>query len=104
VLAGLGLLAASGLEQTARSTRLDAQTTLAEAIFVIDPWALINLGLWIALWAPFLPTGTLASREPDALELELADDDGSGGFSEAIRDAVLGVALPAGPASACSQT
>jgi hypothetical protein len=96
VLAGLGLLAAFGLEQTTRSTRLDAQTTLAEAIFVIYPWALINLGLWITLWAPFLPTGTLAWRQPDALELELAD--GSGGFSEAIRDAVLGVALPAGPA------
>jgi len=94
VLAGLGLLAAFGLEESKRSTRIDAQTTLTEAIFVIHPWALIGLGLWIALWAAFLPTGTLAWREPDALELELTAD--GGGLGEAIRDAVLGVALAAG--------
>ncbi|MGI8412292.1 MAG: hypothetical protein ACR2LV_05330 [Solirubrobacteraceae bacterium] len=59
--------------------------------FVETP-ALVALGLWIGLWAVFLPTGTLAWREPDALELEA----GGGGFSEPIRDALLALALVGG--------
>jgi hypothetical protein len=93
VLAGLGLLAAFGLDETTRTTRIGGNAKLVETISVINPNALIGLGIWIALWATFLPTGTLAWREPDALELESAETEG--GFSEAIRDAVLGVALAA---------
>lgn len=96
VATGLGLLAAFGLTDETRTTRIDANSVLEEAIFGIHPWALTGLALWTMLWAAFLPTGVLAWREPDALELELAED--SGGLSEPVRDAVLGVSLAAGAA------
>ena len=52
---------------------------------------LIALGVWIGLWAIFLPTGVLAWREPDALEPE----SGGRGLPEALRDGLLGFALAA---------
>jgi hypothetical protein len=55
----------------------------------LDAQALIGLGLWLALWSVYLPTGALAWREPDAIEPETA----SGGLPEPVRDAVLGLAL-----------
>ena len=58
----------------------------------VEPLAFVGLGLWIALWAIFLPTGVLAWREPDALESETGD----GRLSERIRDALLGLALGGG--------
>lgn len=58
-----------------------------------DVWVkghhLVALGLWIALWALFLPTGVLAWREPDAIEPET----GGGSLHEPLRDALLGLAL-----------
>ena len=60
----------------------------------VEPLAFLGLGLWILLWAVFLPTGVLAWREPDALE---SDDDG-GRLSESLRDALLGLALAGGVA------
>ncbi len=50
--------------------------------------------MWIALWAVFLPTGVLAWREPDALDAQDATLD------ERLRDALLGLALGAGIATA----
>lgn len=88
VLVGLALVVAFGIDETETRTRVGGSAVLIESIPTIDRWALIGLGLWIALWAAFLPTGALAWREPDALEL-----DEGGGFSESIRDSVLGVAL-----------
>ncbi len=58
----------------------------------VEPYAWVGIGLWIALWAIFLPTGVLAWREPDAVESE--SDDGR--LSERIRDALLGLALVGG--------
>jgi hypothetical protein len=55
----------------------------------LDAQALIGLGLWLALWSVYLPTGALAWREPDAIEPETA----SGGLPEPVRDALLGLAL-----------
>jgi hypothetical protein len=55
----------------------------------LDAQALIGLGLWLALWSVYLPTGALAWREPDALEPETA----SVGLPEPVRDALLGLAL-----------
>jgi hypothetical protein len=54
--------------------------------------ALVGLGVWIALWAVFLPTGVLAWREPDALDGEAA----AGRLPEALRDGLLGLALAGG--------
>ncbi len=94
ILASLVLLGAFGLDETQRNTRLGENAVLTESLSVVDPKALIGLGLWIALWAAFLPTGALAWREPDALELE--SEDGGRGLRESVRDAVLGVTLAAG--------
>lgn len=55
----------------------------------LESQALIGIGLWIALWAVYLPTGALAWREPDALESETQH----GGLPEPLRDALLGLAL-----------
>jgi hypothetical protein len=54
--------------------------------------ALAGLGVWIALWAVFLPTGVLAWREPDALDAEAP----GGRLPEPLRDGLLGLALAGG--------
>jgi len=59
--------------------------------WLVQSVELISLGVWIGLWAIFLPTGVLAWREPDALEPE----SGSRGLPEALRDGLLGFALAA---------
>jgi hypothetical protein len=58
----------------------------------VEAGAFIGLGVWIALWAVFLPTGALAWREPDALDSEL----GGPGMPESVRDAILGFIILGG--------
>ena len=91
VVAALVLLAVS-MPDIERTIRSDPEVTVITEGWFIEPKALIGLGLWIGLWAIFLPTGTLAWREPDALEPEA----GGAGLAEPIRDALLGVALVGG--------
>lgn len=55
----------------------------------VKTYHLVEFGLWIGLWALFLPTGVLAWREPDAVEPEA----GGGSLHEPLRDALLGLAL-----------
>jgi hypothetical protein len=54
--------------------------------------AMVGLGLWVALWAVYLPTGVLAWREPDAHEPEF----GGGSLPKPVRDALLALALAGG--------
>lgn len=93
VIAALVLLAIGAPEST-RAIHHDDWRETVKGWFV-ERQALRGLGLWIALWAAFLPTGALAWREPDALEPELA----ATGLSEPLRDALLGLALAAGIAA-----
>lgn len=93
VVAALVLLAISAPESTRTIQHHDWRETV-EGWFV-DRQALRGLGLWIAMWAAFLPTGALAWREPDALEPEIA----AAGLSEPLRDALLGLALAGGLAA-----
>jgi len=90
VIAALVLLVATVPDIT-RTPRAGQIATTIPGFFV-EGRALLGLGLWIALWAAFLPTGVLAWREPDALESET---DGER-LSETIRDALLGLALAGG--------
>jgi len=60
----------------------------------VEPLAFVGAGLWIVLWAIFLPTGVLAWHEPDPLEGET----GEGRLNERIRDALLALALIGGVA------
>lgn len=52
--------------------------------------AMFWAGIWIVLWAVFLPTGVLAWREPDAVDLEQPH-----ALPEPIRDAIVGASLAA---------
>lgn len=88
IIAALVLLATSAPDMT-RTFRTDQVIRIGGEGWFVDAQALIGLGLWIGLWAVFLPTGALAWREPDALEPET----GGGGLAEPIRDALLGFAL-----------
>ena len=92
VIAALLLLGLSvpDITRTAR----DGEATVGTDGWFVEPNALLGIGVWIALWAVFLPTGVLAWREPDALEMEDATLD------ERLRDALLGLALGAGIAIA----
>jgi hypothetical protein len=89
VLGALVLLALS-LPDAQRADRLAGGAT---AGWFLEVQGLIGIGLWVLLWAAFLPTGVLAWREPDALE---AEDDGGGRLSESLRDGLLGLALAGG--------
>lgn len=53
--------------------------------------ALAGIVLWAFLWAVFLPTATLAWREPDAVPHEGEELSHRGRPSELVRDAVLAV-------------
>lgn len=90
VLLGLVLLAMVAPESTRASSAGSVGTALT-----VEWEGLIALGLWIGLWAVFLPTGVLAWSEPDALEAE----EGGGALSESLRDVLLGLALAAGLAA-----
>lgn len=91
VVAALILLAIAvpEIERTIRVGREESTTT--GGLFV-QAQALTGVGLWIGLWALFLPTGVLAWREPDALEAETDDQR----LPESLRDAVLGLAVAGG--------
>jgi lysylphosphatidylglycerol synthetase-like protein (DUF2156 family) len=85
---------ALALPDAVRNTRaLDGSGEATHGWF-LSPEALVGLGLWFALWALFLPTGALAWREPDAVELEA----GSENLREPLRDALLGLAIAGGVA------
>jgi len=94
IVAALVLLTVAAPD-IARPIRSGPPGSEADHGWFVETPALVALGLWIGLWAVFLPTGTLAWREPDALELEA----GGGGFSEPIRDALLALALVGGIAA-----
>lgn len=88
VVAALVLLAVS-LPDAERADRFGGAT----AGWFVESQALVGIGLWVLLWAVFLPTGVLACREPDALE---TDDDAGDRLSESLRDGLLGIALAGG--------
>ena len=87
VFAALVLLAVS-VPDTRELLRTDFVPERDGGLWV-KGYHLVELGLWIALWALFLPTGVLAWREPDAIEPET----GGGTLHESLRDALLGLAL-----------
>lgn len=92
-IAGLVLLAV-GLPDIAHSTHLpppDQHYVQTRHGWFLQSDELLGLGLWIGLWAIYLPTGVLAWGEPDALE----PDSDSRRLPDAVRDAVLGFALAA---------
>ncbi len=102
VLVALVLLGASAPSESRRITIGADGVREASGLFVEWP-ALAGLGLWIALWAVYLPAGVLAWREPDALEAgaerepdALEAGAGAGGLPERLRDALLGLALAGG--------
>ncbi len=90
VVAALAMLAIE-LPDTVRRIAVEPQVTEVKDGWFVDSEVLTGLGLWLALWAIYLPTGVLAWREPDALEAEEA-----GGLPEPLRDALLGLALAGG--------
>jgi hypothetical protein len=90
VIAALVLLGLS-VPDIVQTERAGDATVGTDGLFV-EPNALLGIGLWILLWAVFLPTGVLAWREPDAIEPET----GGPSLSEPLRDALLGLALAAG--------
>jgi hypothetical protein len=92
-IAGLFLLAI-GLPDIAHSTHLappDQHYVQTRHGWFLRSDELLALGLWIGLWAIYLPTGVLAWREPDALE----PDSDNRRLPAALRDALLGFALAA---------
>ncbi len=89
------ILLAIAAPELERSIRVGPQVHETTNGLLVEPQALIGLGLWIGLWAVFLPTGTLAWHEPDALEPKI----GGGGLPEPLRDALLGLALAGGIAA-----
>jgi hypothetical protein len=94
VLVVLGALAmlALALPETAHLVRVEKLGPVRDHGLFVRSEELVGLGLWIALWAIFLPTGVLAWREPDAIEPEAAGED----LSERVRDGLLGLALAGG--------
>jgi hypothetical protein len=92
VLLATGVLLALALPDATRTTALAPRQFQTEGGSFLGTEALVGVGLWILLWAVFLPTGVLAWREPDALEPELPGP----GLPEPIRDALLGAALAGG--------
>jgi uncharacterized membrane protein YhaH (DUF805 family) len=94
MIAALVLLATS-VPDIARTTRVGQDVLSTRHGWYVELPALIDVGLWIGLWAIFLPTGALAWREPDALE---AEHDG-GRLPEPLRDALLGLVLAGGMAA-----
>jgi hypothetical protein len=89
-LAALALV----LPEVSREVPADSGGTIAIPGGFLRLEALFGLGLWLVLWAVFLPTGVFAWREPDALDPE--PGEGAAGLSEAARDGLLGAALAAG--------
>lgn len=75
-----------------RRTRIEDATLIDNGLF-LNSQALMGLLLWGFLWAVFLPTAVLAWREPDAILHEWEESHPRAGPSEAVRDAVLAVAL-----------
>lgn len=92
VIAALVMLAFA-LPDAVRRIPLGPDDAEIRGGWFVDIQALTGLGLWLALWAVYLPTGVLAWREPDALEAEEAR-----GLPEPLRDALLGLALAGGVA------
>ena len=92
VVASALVLLAISAPDIGRTIRVDAGLSETAHGRFVELRALLGLGLWIALWAVFLPTGALAWREPDALELKI----GGPRLPEPIRDALLGLALAGG--------
>ncbi len=94
VVIGTLALLALALPDAVRDTRaLDGNVVPTDG-WLLTPEALIGLGLWFVLWALFLPTGALAWREPDAVELEAPTEN----LREPLRDGLLGVAIAGGVA------
>lgn len=94
MIAALVLMAVT-VPDIARTTRVGQDVLSTRHGWYVELPALIDVGLWIGLWAIFLPTGVLAWHEPDALEVEV---DG-GRLPEPIRDALLGLVLAGGMAA-----
>jgi hypothetical protein len=92
VLVATGVLLALALPDATRTVELAPHEFETKGGSFLGTEALLGVGLWILLWAVYLPTAALAWREPDALEPE---EDG-GGLPERMRDAVLGLALAGG--------
>jgi hypothetical protein len=93
LLAVLAILAFA-VPDAERTVRLAEDTRAITSGGFLSPDALLGLGVWVALWAIFLPTGVLAWSEPDALVPE--PDEPAFGMPEIGRDALLGFALSAG--------
>lgn len=91
VLAGLVMLATS-VPETRHLLRVDQFGAVRDSGLFVQTQDLVGLGLWVGLWALFLPTGVLAWREPDAIAPETA----GGSLHEPLRDALLGLALAGG--------
>jgi hypothetical protein len=92
VLVATGLLLALALPDATRTVELAPREFETKDGWFLGTEALLGVGLWIILWAVYLPTAALAWREPDALEPE----DAGGGLPERLRDAMLGLALAGG--------
>lgn len=99
VVAGAIALLALALPETTHLLRVDELGAARDHGLFVETEELVGLGLWIALWAIFLPTGVLAWREPDAIEPETEGE----GLSEAVRDGLLGLALAGGFAVSVAQ-
>ena len=92
-IAGLVVLA-NGLPDIAHSTHLpppDQHYVQTRHGWFLQSDELLGLGVWVGLWAIYLPTGVLAWREPDAL----APETGTRGLPDWLRDGLLGLALAA---------
>ena len=94
VIAALVLLVNS-VPDIARTTRVGQDVLSTRHGWFVELPAVRDLGVWIGLWAIFLPTGVLAWREPDALETEF----GGARLPEPIRDALLGLVVAGGMAA-----
>lgn len=82
------------LRRGTRRTVVQGNVNVITSVTVLRAQTLMELALWAALWAIFLPTGVLAWREPDALAADPGEP--TFGISETARDALLGAALAAG--------
>jgi hypothetical protein len=92
VLVATGVLLALALPGATRTTTIHPHEFETTGGSFLGFEAFVAVGLWIVLWAVYLPTAALAWSEPDALEPE----DAGGGLPERIRDALLGLALTGG--------
>jgi len=87
---GVMLLALPDIQRTVLQAGLEVGTSGR----FLSPDAMLGLVALVALWAMFLPTGTLAWIEPDGLSPDPGEP--GPGLSELMRDALFASALVAG--------